>query len=137
MTRIAPGRQRNEQRIGALGIAEGLVLLSGLYLIMLPWIFRYDGLVPLVLSNLIVGVALTLLGVGHAVAFDRLRGLSWVVPVLGLWVALSPLVTSQQDGTRPTATVWLNNAFTGGIALVAGVCVAIVALRRTSRDTSS
>lgn len=130
VTRMAPAQRREKSRNGGVGIAEGLILLAGLYLIMVPWILRYDGLVQLVLSNMVIGLALALLGVGHALAFDRLRGLSWVVPVLGLWVVLSPLATYHEGDTRPTMTIWLNNSITGGIALLAGLCVAAVAIRR-------
>ena len=132
MTRTAPAQRHD----GVIGIAEGLVLLAGLYLIMVPWILHYDGLVQLVLSNMVVGLALALLAVGHAMAFDRLRGLSWVVPVLGLWVALSPLATYHPGDTRPTATIWWNNSVTGGVALLAGLCVAIAATRRGGERTN-
>jgi hypothetical protein len=133
VTRTAP----TEPRTGGLGVAEGIVLLAGLYLIVVPWLTGgFDGLIPLVASDLVVGLALSLLAVAHAVAFDRMRGLSWVIPVLGLWVVVSPLAISHQGQQRPGPTAWLHNSIGGGIALVAGIVVAASALRRITGRTS-
>src|SRR5947208_1991704 len=124
--RAAPGR-----RGWQIGIAEGLVLLSGLYLIIMPWLVGYGDLAQLVLSDMIVGLALSLLAVGHAVAFDRLRALSWVMPALGLWAVLSPLAIYSQSNPQPTTTAWLHNSIGGGVALIAGIVVTVAAARRS------
>src|ERR1043165_960106 len=124
MTRTAPTGQ-----VRGVGTPAGLVLLAGLYLIVVPWLVGYDDQARLVLSNTIVGLALALLAVGHTLAPDRMRGLSWVLPVLGLWVVLSPLAIPSGD-QAPTPAIWLHNSIGGGVALVAGLVIATWALRR-------
>lgn len=127
MVRTAPTGRRTR----GTGIAEGLVLLSGLYLIVMPWVVGYGDLAQLVLSDMVVGLALSLLAVGHVMAFDRMRALSWVIPVLGLWAVLSPLAIYSQGDPQPTTTAWLHNSIGGGVALVAGVVVTVMAVRRS------
>ncbi|HEX4723917.1 MAG TPA: SPW repeat protein [Pseudonocardiaceae bacterium] len=130
MTRTAPA-QRSTTRIG---VAEGLVLLAGLYLIVVPFVVGYEGLGQLVFSDVVVGLALSLLAVAHALAFDRVRGLSWVVPVLGAWVVVSPLAMGHQGEPPATPAAWLHNSIAGGVVLVAGLVIAVAALRRSARD---
>jgi hypothetical protein len=132
MTPTAPTERRTRETGAGIGIAEGLVVLAGLYLIMAPWLVSYHGLIQVVLSNIVVGLLLIVLGIAHAAAFHRLRGVSWVIPVLGLWIVLSPLAIFHPGDPRPTSTVWLNNAIGGAIAVLAGVAITIAAARRTA-----
>lgn len=112
------------------GVLHGLLLLTGLWLLLSPWLVGFDGLSQLAVSNTVSGLALALLAVGDAVAFDRMRGVSWVLPVIGIWVALSPLAIYHHWVPGLMPSVWIANAVTGGIVLLAGAGVTALSLGR-------
>jgi len=127
MTRTTPAKRTTNP----VGVAEGLVLLSGLYLIVAPFLVGFLGLGQLIFSDIVVGLVLSLLAVAHTMAFDRVRALSWVIPVLGAWVVVSPLAMGRDGQPPATATAWLHNSIAGAVALVAGLVIAVAAARRT------
>src|SRR5271157_2469830 len=63
--------------------AFGLALLTGLYVAASPWIVGFSATRSLARCDLIAGIA---------VALDRTHGLTWTLPVLGLWVVFSPWI---------------------------------------------
>lgn len=107
---------------------NGLSALTGLYLAASPWIVGFSGLTNLTVNNLIIGIALTVLAAGLASAYGRTHGMTWVVPVAGVWTIIAPWVVSGAMDT--TRTIW-SNVVAGAIATVLGVAaMAVPALRR-------
>ncbi|MDT8912471.1 SPW repeat protein [Amycolatopsis sp. PS_44_ISF1] len=113
------------------GGAAGLAVLAGLYLIAGPWVARFGGAVELAVSNTVAGLAII------ALAAVRTRdpgpqALTWVLPVLGLWAAVSPLVLRYGDETVPSAGALVGNVIAGVVVIAAGL--ALLRRRRTSSE---
>jgi peptidoglycan/LPS O-acetylase OafA/YrhL len=110
-------------RAGLLaGGAAGLAVLAGLYLIIGPWVARFGGAAELAVSNTVAGLAII------ALAAVRTRdtgpqALTWVLPVLGLWAALSPLVLRYGDETVPSAGAVAGNVIAGVVVVLAGAAL--------------
>lgn len=109
-------------------IIDGLTFLSGLYLALSPWIVGFQRFSGLAISNLIIGLAVAALALACASAFSRTYGVSWLLPLLGVWTIISPWVA--RGGAAPgipgrTTTaltagpIW-NNVVTGLLILVLG-----------------
>jgi len=121
-----------------VGLVNGLVLLAGLYLILSPWVVQSMIHVGLVASNEITGLTLLLLAVAYTRSFDRLRAISWVVPVIGAWVIVAPWMVSRGYGLMPaglepmppmSVSTWLNNVIVGAIVVAAGAGLTALAAR--------
>ncbi|SEG92087.1 SPW repeat-containing protein [Thermomonospora echinospora] len=109
-------------------IVNGLIMLTGLYLAISPWVVGFRGRTDLAVNNLITGIALTILGAGLAAAFARTHGLTWVVPVIGIWTIIAPWVIYGSAVTR--SMIW-NNVVTGVVTVLFGAAaMAAMALRR-------
>ncbi|MGW4528655.1 SPW repeat protein [Amycolatopsis sp. NPDC004378] len=111
------------QRTAVIGVAAGLVLLAGLYLVLAPWIAGFGGAGVLALSNTVVGLVLVALAIARA-ATRRIRLLGWVVPVLGAWAAVSPWLLRTAGETQPSTAALVGNVVAGVLVAVAGVAVA-------------
>ncbi len=96
----------------------GLILLAGLYAAASPWIVGFSSTAQLASCDLIVGLATAFLGYGFATALDRAHGLTWTVPVLGLWLILSPWIL--QGVILTDGMIWSN--------VVAGVVLAFLGM---------
>jgi hypothetical protein len=108
-------------------LVDGLIVLTGLYLAISPWVVGFYGLSNLTANNLITGIALAMLAVGFASAHGRTHGVTWVVPLIGAWTIIAPWVMSGHVTT--TRTVW-NNVVTGAIAVILGIAaMSMVAMR--------
>ena len=103
-----------ESRVAQL--AEGLTLLSGIYLAISPWIVGFASLGTITMNNLITGLVVSALALGFSSAFGRTHGIAWVPAVLGAWTIIAPWVIRGDVAT--TRTVW-NNVLVG--ALIFGV----------------
>ncbi|MEU7696410.1 SPW repeat protein [Microbispora hainanensis] len=99
-------------------VMDGVTFLAGLYLAISPWIVGFSGFGGLAINNLIVGLTVAALAMGCASAFGRTYGMSWVVPVLGVWTIIAPWVISGRPAT--TATIW-DNVVTGAIIFLFGL----------------
>lgn len=106
-------------------VTEGLTMLAGLYLAISPWVVGFNGLSRLSVSNLVTGVALAALATGFASAYGRTYGLSWIVPIIGIWTILAPWLT----GSATRATIW-NNVITGLVILLLGLAAMALAARK-------
>jgi hypothetical protein len=95
-------------------VAEGLILLAGLFLAMSPWVVGFTGQPALTTSNLFTGIAVGLLALGFASAYGRTHRIAWVTPILGAWTIVAPWVV-----TGPTAS---DRAITSNV-IVGAVCV--------------
>ena len=100
-------------------VTFGLVLLTGLYVAASPWIVGFSGTGSLATSDLIVGIAVAFLAYGFATALDRAHGMTWTLPVLGVWVIVSPWILVTPTG----GMIWSN--------VVAGAVLAFLGLNAT------
>ncbi|WP_416975891.1 SPW repeat protein [Streptomyces sp. 4F14] len=127
---VSEMRDRYARMLGGRDVAlvDGPVFLLGLYCAVSPWILHYTGSQPpLMTHNLIVGIAIALLGIGFTVAPARMYGLSWAMCALGVWMVIAPWVV----GSSPDTGVKLNNIIIGALAVILGVMCAGTAARST------
>ncbi|MBC6462826.1 SPW repeat protein [Actinomadura sp. HBU206391] len=108
--------------------ADGLTMLSGLYLAISPWVVGFHSLSRLSVSNLVTGLALAALGLGLASAYGRMHGLSWMAPLIGVWTIIAPWI--MHSATR--ASIW-SNVVTGIVILLAGLGAMAVGMRQRRR----
>ncbi|MFD4577842.1 SPW repeat protein [Streptomyces sp. NPDC058417] len=125
-------RTRFDRMLGGRDVAlvDGPVFLLGLYCAVSPWILHYTTSQPaLTTHNLIVGIAIGLLGLGFTAAPARMYGLSWAMCALGVWMIVAPWIV----GDSPDAGVVVSNIVIGALALVLGLMCAGTAARSTPR----
>ena len=96
----------------------GLALLTGLYVAVSPWIVGFSATRSLGTSDLIVGIAVAFLVYGFATALDRAHGMTWILPVLGVWVTVSPWIL---QGFTPTAGMIWSNVVAGALLTFLGL----------------
>jgi SPW repeat len=110
---------------------EGLVFLAGVYLAASPWIVGFRPVArDLAITNLITGIAVALLAVGHATAYGRTHGLSWATPAFGIWTIVAPWVVL---GTLADGGVIANNVVTGALITLLGVATMAMAMVGSAR----
>ncbi|KZS58950.1 SPW repeat protein [Mycobacterium ostraviense] len=102
-------------------ITFGLTMLAGLYVAASPWIVGFSATRQLAWCDLIVGIAVAYLAYGFASALDRTHGMTWTMPVLGVWLIFSPWVL--QGITRTAGMMWSH--------IIAGAVVAFLGLTAT------
>jgi hypothetical protein len=73
-------------------VTFGLALLAGLYVAASPWIVGFSATDRLATCDLIAGIAVAFLAYGFATTLDRAHGMTWTLPVLGVWVIVAPWV---------------------------------------------
>lgn len=112
-------------------IAEGLTLLAAVYLAASPWIVDFRALPTITVNNLIAGGTLVVLAIGLSAAYGRLHGLTWVVPVIGIWTIIAPWAMAGAVDT--TRTIW-NNVFVGGAIVALGLLMAVFGAIRARRS---
>ena len=96
----------------------GLTFLAGLYLAISPWVVGFNGFTTLTVNNLVIGIALAMLGLGFASASGRTHGVVWITPLIGVWTIIAPWVVSGDVAT--TGTIW-SNVVTGAVAVLLGL----------------
>ena len=69
----------------------GLTLLTAVYAAVSPWIVGFDG-TRLAANDFIVGIVCVALAFVFAMALDRSHGMTWTLPVFGIWFIVSPWV---------------------------------------------
>lgn len=99
----------------------GLALLTGLYVAASPWIVGFSATRTLATSDLIAGIAVAFLAYGCATALDRAHGMTWTLPVLGVWVIVSTWIVP--DVVLTTGMTWSN--------VVAGALLTFLGLNAT------
>ena len=102
-------------------VTFGLALLTGLYVAASPWMVGFSATGSLATSDLIVGIAVAFLSYGFATTLDRAHGMTWTLPVLGVWVIVSPWVLPGFTATG--GMIWSN--------VVAGVLLTFLGLNAT------
>src|SRR4051812_42200428 len=71
-------------------LVDGMIVVAGLYLAMSPWVVGFNNRTNLTVNNLITGIALAVLAFGMASAHGRTHGLTWIVPIIGVWTIIAP-----------------------------------------------
>ncbi|MFI9271641.1 SPW repeat protein [Kitasatospora sp. NPDC052896] len=115
---------------GPQGVAvDGLVFLAGLYLAISPYVVHFSAQShELALCNLIVGIAIAVLGLGLTLAPAQMFGLTWALTALGVWLIISPWVaTVGHSASR--GMIW-NNVIVGGLVCLLGFTAASMVLNR-------
>jgi hypothetical protein len=102
-------------------VTFGLALLTGLYVSASPWIVGFSATRQLPMCDLIAGIAVAFMAYGFARALDRTHGLTWTLPVLGLWLIFSPWIL--RGLTLTAGMIWSN--------VVAGVVLTCLGLTAT------
>ncbi|MEW2630851.1 SPW repeat protein [Streptomyces sp. NPDC048389] len=120
---------------GKAVVVEGLILLAGLYAAISPWVVHFSGTeAGLTINNLVVGLAVAAIGLGLALAPDRMFRLTWASVPLGIWLIISPWVATAAHSAG-AGIIW-NNVVTGAVICVLGLAAAgmtIGVTRQSSR----
>ena len=111
--------------------SEGLMFMAGTYAAISPWVVGFHGRsAGLAVSNLIVGLAVAMLTMGFAGSNLHMHGLTWVTPLLGVWLIITPWVV--QDTNRTTGLI-VSNVIVGACVVLIGAVMTAVAMARTNR----
>ncbi|BBX40652.1 SPW repeat protein [Mycobacterium simiae] len=113
-------------------VTFGLTLLAGLYVAASPWIVGFSGMGALATCDLVVGIAVAFLAYGFATALDRAHGMTWTIPVLGLWVIVSPWVV---PGLTLTGGVIWSHVVAGALLTFLGLNATYFGMR--TRDATT
>lgn len=112
-------------------LTDSLLVLAGLFVALSPWIVGFhDVSVALAMNNLVIGLAIAILAVGYAAAFDRTHRLAWVCPLLGAWTIVAVWLVS---GTVMATETVLTNVIAGAVVLLLGLAALMPALRMMRR----
>lgn len=85
------------------GILGGLLILTGLFTAVAPRIVRAFETSPRVSGgNLVLGLALAVIGLVYAMTAARGHALGWVLVPLGIWLLVSPWIFRE----HPRGVVW-------------------------------
>jgi hypothetical protein len=110
-------------------MTEGLVMLTGLYLAISPWILHFNGTnASMTVNNLVLGLMMAAVGMGLAMFPERSAGLSWMLIPIGIWLIISPWVASLGHGA-PKGIIW-NNVVVGALACILGATAGAMAFMR-------
>ncbi|MEQ4725273.1 SPW repeat protein [Nonomuraea sp. B19D2] len=109
---------------------SGLAFLSGLYLAISPWVVGMFGHTTLTVNNLVTGIAVALVGAGIASAYGRIHGITWVMPIIGVWTVIAPWVLPPHGAS--TSSI-VSNVITGAIILATGLACAALGFMSTRR----
>jgi hypothetical protein len=110
----------------------GLALLAGLYVAASPWIVGFNGTGSLATSDLIAGIAVAFLAYGFATTLDRAHGMTWTLPVLGVWVIVSPWIL---PGVTLTAGMIWSNVVAGALMTFLGLNATYFGMRTRAEAT--
>ncbi|PZT75306.1 hypothetical protein DNK56_12605 [Streptomyces sp. AC1-42W] len=104
-----------------VALVDAPVFLVGLYCAVSPWVLHFTASQSaLVTHNLVMGIAIAVLGLGFTAMPQRMYGLSWAICAMGAWMIISPWVV----GSSPDVGVVLNNVIIGGLAVLLGLVCA-------------
>lgn len=107
--------------------SEGLMLLAASYAAISPWVVGFHTRsAGLAVSDLVVGLVLATLTLGFAASKVHLHGLTWVAPLLGVWLIITPWVVRGPDRT---AGLIVSNVIVGACIVVIGAVMTTVSVR--------
>jgi hypothetical protein len=107
----------------------GLTLLAAVYAAVSPWIIGFDGTRALAVNDFIVGIVCVALAFTFAMALDRSHGMTWTLPVLGVWFIVSPWVL---HGVSPHGSMIWSNVIAGAVLTVLGLNAMYFGMRARS-----
>lgn len=100
-------------------VVDGVTMVAGLYLAISPWIVGFNTTASsLMVSNLIIGLAVSMLALGFASAFGRTHGLAWTVPLMGAWAIVSLWL---MNGVDTTGGMIASNVIVGAVIMLCGL----------------
>src|SRR4030088_3008493 len=70
----------------------GLTLLTAIYVALSPHIVGFLAFTRLPVNDLIVGINVAVLALVFGSGLDRTHGMTWTLPVIGLWLIASPWI---------------------------------------------
>ncbi|MFJ8440300.1 SPW repeat protein [Kitasatospora griseola] len=91
---------------------EALAICAGLFLAISPWVVGFSGFTGLAISNLVLGIAYTVLMAGYGPAWGRTHARAWACAVIGVWTIIAPWAVNGGAHIRRTI---LTNVITGGV----------------------
>ena len=107
----------------------GLTLLTAVYAAVSPWIVGFTGTRPLVVNDFIVGLVCVALAFAYAMALDRSHGMTWTLPVFGVWLIVSPWVL---NGVSPHGGMIWSNVIAGAVLTLLGLNAMYFGMRARS-----
>jgi hypothetical protein len=110
----------------------GLSLLTGLYVAASPWIVGFGATGSLSTCDLVVGIAVAFLAYGFATTLDRAHGMTWILPVLGVWVIVSPWIL---PGVTLTAGMIWSHVVAGALMTFLGLNATYFGMRTRAATT--
>ncbi len=114
---LRAGYERASESVAAQA-TFGLTLLVALYTALSPWIVGFDATTRLAVNDLIVGLTVAVLAIGFGSALDRTHGITWTLPVAGVWLIISPWILRD---VSPTAGMIWSNVVAGALVTILGV----------------
>ncbi|HWF30817.1 MAG TPA: SPW repeat protein [Mycobacterium sp.] len=115
-------------------VTFGLALLTGLYVAASPWIVGFSATRSLAMCDLIAGIAVAFLAYGFASALDRAHGMTWTLPVLGVWVIVSLWIL---PGLTLTAGMIWSNVVAGAMLAFLGFNATYFGMRTRAETTQA
>ncbi|HEX5418029.1 MAG TPA: BON domain-containing protein [Chloroflexota bacterium] len=116
--------------IGWARLASLLSILVGVWVVLSPFVLGYASLATPAIENVAVGVLVVALAAVRFLAVDWAVWPSWAVGLLGLWLAVSPLVLGYVLVSAPTT----NDILSGGALFVLGVVAALATAMTPTRS---
>ncbi len=107
----------------------GLTLLAAVYAAVSPWIVGFEGTRSLAVNDFIVGIVCVALAFGFAMALDRSHGMTWTLPVFGVWFIVSPWIL---HGVSPHGGMIWSNVIAGAVLTVLGLNAMYFGMRARS-----
>src|SRR5271168_4890702 len=99
----------------------GLTLLTAVYAAVSPWIVGFTGTRALVVNDFIVGLV--------CVALDCSHGMTWTLPVFGVWLIVSPWIL---HGVSPHGGMIWSNVIAGAVLTLLGLNAMYFGMRARS-----
>ena len=106
---------------GTARFLYGAAFMAGAYAAISPWVVGFHSRsVTLTVNDLIVGIGVALLALGFASVYERTHGLTWVMPLMGVWLIISPWVVQHASQTAGTIA---SNVAVGACIVALGLCM--------------
>ncbi|MER0247225.1 SPW repeat protein [Streptomyces sp. HSW2009] len=125
---VSEMRDRYARMLGRPSVVavDGLLLLAGLYAAISAWTVHFAAAESeLALNNLIMGIAVAVIGLALTMAPERMGGLSGACAAIGVWLIVSPWVVTRHPDT---GMIW-NNVIVGAVICLCGLVAAGMVVR--------
>jgi hypothetical protein len=107
----------------------GLTLLTAVYAATSPWIVGFHTVSPLAVNDFTVGIVCVALAFGFGMALNRSHGMTWTLPVLGVWFIVSPWIL---HGISPHGSMIWSNVIAGAVLTLLGLNAMYFGMRARS-----